>query len=131
MTERCVVMRILIVEPEHRPEVKEIADSLKTMQEIVGGYIQAIYPFDDSVALVVNDDGKIMNLPANRGLRDENGRIYDIVCGTFFLCGAPADSDHFTSLTPEQIKRYRERFYTPEMFWGMDGRIVCLPMEIE
>ena len=124
-------MRILIVEPEHRPEVKEIDDSLKTMQEIVGGYIQAIYPFDDSVALVVNDDGKIMNLPANRGLRDENGRIYDIVCGTFFICGAPADSDHFTSLTPEQIKRYRERFYTPEMFWGMDGRIVCLPLEIE
>ena len=124
-------MRILIVEPEHRPEVKEIDDSLKTMQEIVGGYIQAIYPFDDSVALVVNDDGKIMNLPANRGLRDENGRIYDIVCGTFFICGAPADSDHFTSLTPEQIERYRERFYTPEMFWGMDGRIVCLPLEVE
>ena len=124
-------MRVLIVEPERKPEAKEIDGSLKTMQSIVGGYIQAIYPFDDSVALVVNDDGKIMNLPANRGLRDENGQIYDIVCGTFFICGAPADSDHFTSLTPEQIERYRKRFHTPEMFWGMDGRIVCLPMEIE
>ena len=125
-------MRVLIVEPERRPEVKEIDGSLKSMQGIVGGYIQAI-PFseDPGLALVCNDEGKLLNLPANRGLRDKNGQIYDIVCGTFFICGAPADCDHFTSLTPEQIERYRERFYTPEMFWGMDGCIVCLPVEIE
>ena len=54
-----------------------------------------------------------------------------IVFGTFFLCGAPADSDHFTSLTTEQIEQYRKMFYTPEMFWGMDGRIVCLPLEVD
>ena len=124
-------MRILVVEPERRPEVKEIDGSLKAMQGIVGGYIQAIYPFDDSVALVANDEGKLMNLPANRGLRDKNGKIYDIVAGTFFLCGASVDCDHFTSLTQEQIERYRQRFYTPEMFLSMDGRIVCLPLEVD
>jgi len=124
-------VRILVVEPECRPEVKEINDSLETMQGIVGGLIQPIYPFEDSVALVCNDEGKLMDLPANRGLRGEDGQIYDIVFGTFFLCGAPADCDHFTSLTPEQIERYEERFHTPEMFWGMDGRIVCLPLEVD
>ena len=124
-------MRVLVVEPERRPEVQEIDDSLKEMQGIVGGYIQSIYPFEEPVALVCNDEGKLMDLPANRGLRDENGQIYDIVFGTFFLCGAPADSDHFTSLTPEQIEQYRNMFYTPEMFWGMDGRIVCLPLEVD
>lgn len=123
-------MRILVVEPEHKPEVREINDSLKEMQGIVGGLIQPIY-LDDSVVLICNDEGKLMNLPANRGLRDENGQMCDIIFGTFFLCGAPADSDHFTSLTPEQIERYRERFYTPEMFWGMDGHIVCLPIEVD
>lgn len=100
------------------------------MQGIVGGLIQAIY-IDDAVALVCNDEGMLLNLPANRGLRDKEGQIYDIVFGTFFVCGASADSDHFTSLTPEQIELYRERFYTPEMFWGMDGRIVCLPLEVD
>ena len=123
-------MRVLVVEPERRPKVREIDDSLKAMQEIVGGYIQPIY-LDDSVALVCNDEGKVMNLPLNRGLRDKNGQIYDIVSGTFFLCGAPADSDHFTSLTPEQIEQYRKRFHTPEMFWGMDGHIICLPLEVD
>jgi hypothetical protein len=126
-------MRVLVVEPECRPEVKEIDDSLSAMQEIVGGYIQAVHldDLDDSVVLVCNEEGKFMNLSANRGLRDKNGQMYDIVCGTFFLCGVPPDSDHFTGLTPEQIERYRERFYTPEMFWGMDGHIVCLPLEVD
>ena len=123
-------MQILIVEPERRPEVKEIDGTLKSMQKVVGGYIQAIYPFDDAVALVANEEGKLDGLPANRGLRDEDGQIYDIVCGTFFLCGAPADSDHFTSLTAEQIEKYRKHFYTPELFLGMDGHIVCLPLEV-
>ncbi len=123
-------MRILVVEPEYKPEVREINDSLKEMQGIVGGLIQPIY-LDDSVVLICNDEGKLMNLPANRGLRDENGQMCDIIFGTFFLCGAPADSDHFTSLTSEQIERYKERFHTPEMFWGMDGHIVCLPLEVD
>ena len=110
-------MRVLIVEPEHRPEVKEIDGSLKAMQDIVGGLIQPIPLIGDpDTVLVCNDEGKLLNLPANRGLRDENGQIYDIVCGTFFICGAPRDSDHFTSLTSGQIERYRERFYTPEIF---------------
>lgn len=124
-------MRILVIEPERRPEVREINDSLEAMQELVGGLIQPIYPFNDLVALVCNDEGKLMDLPGNRGLRDERGQIYDIVCGTFFLCGAPADTDHFTSLTSEQIERYQKLFYTPEMFWGMDGHIVCIPLTID
>ena len=124
-------MRVLVVEPERRPEVREIDGSLRSMQEVVGGLIQALAPFDEPVALVCNNEAKLINLPANRGLRDEDGKLYDIICGTFFLCGAPADSDHFVSLTPEQIERYRERFHTPEMFWGVNGHIVCLPLDVD
>ena len=39
-------MRILVIEPERRPEVGEIDGSLKSMQEVVGGLIQALYLFD-------------------------------------------------------------------------------------
>ena len=78
-------MRVLVVEPEHRPEVREIDGSLAAMQSIVGGLIQPVRPFEDSVVLVCNDEGKLMNLSANRGLRDQDGQIYDIVFGTFFL----------------------------------------------
>ena len=117
-------MRVLVVEPEQRPEEREIEDSLNAMQGIVGGLIQPVY-LDGSVVLVCNDEGKLLDLPTNRGLRDKDGQIYDIVFGTFFLCGSPADCDHFISLTPEQIEQYRK------MFWGMDGHIVCLPLEVD
>ncbi len=125
-------MQILVVEPGKAPETRDISGSLKEMQSIVGGFIEAIHPFDEAdVVLVCNEEGKFMDVLPNRALRDKNGQMCDIVFGTFFLCGAPADCDHFTSLTPEQIKRYEERFHTPEMFWGMDGRIVCLPLEVD
>lgn len=123
-------MRVLVVEPERRPEVKEIDNSLTVMQDVVGGLIQPIH-LDNSVVLVCNNEGKLMDLPPNRGLRDKDGQMYDIVFGTFFLCGSSADCDHFTSLTQEQIKQYKERFHTPEMFWGMDGHITCLPLEVD
>ena len=103
-------MRVLIVEPLKVPYVTEIDGSLESMQNIVGGLIQVIYPFDDLVALVCNDEGKLMGLPLNRPLTDCNGDIYDIIAGTFFLCAVPTDSDSFDSLTEEQIRKYTDHY---------------------
>lgn len=112
--------------------VNALRDYANLLESVVDEWnLTGFHDDDRSVVLVCNDEGKVMNLPANRGLRDKNGQICDIICGTFFICSAPGDSDHFTSLAPEQIKRYEKRFYTPEMFWGMNGRIVCLPMEVD
>lgn len=122
-------MLILTVEPEKVPEIKEISGSLKEMQSIVGGCIQALYPFEDEVALICNDEGMLLGRTPNRALKDDNGNIYDVICGTFFLCGAPSDSDHFTGLTPEQIEKFEKRFHFPEIFIGTNGSIVCLPLD--
>ena len=103
-------MKILVVEPGKLPKVKEIDGSLESMQKIVGGYIEEIYPFDDPIALVCNEEGKINGMTPNRVLTDKDGNMLDIVCGTFFLCAAPPDSDEFKGLSDEQIKRYAEKF---------------------
>lgn len=81
-------MTVLLIEPGKQPRKAEIDGSLKGMQQMVGGYIQVIFPFDDPVALVCNEEGKLLGLPMNRALRDNEGDIYDIVAGTFFLCSA-------------------------------------------
>lgn len=83
-------MRILLVEPGKEPVLKEIDGSLKSMQEAVGGTIQVLYPFEKPVALICNDEGKLLGLPLNRALRDSEGQIYDIVAGTFFLLRSPS-----------------------------------------
>ena len=122
-------MRVLKIEPGKKPEVLELEDWLEEMQKVVGGYIQVLYPFDDPVALVCNEEGKLLGLPPNRALRDEEGEIYDVVCGTMFLCGAPPDSEHFCGLTLEQIEKYEQRFHCPEVFLRADRGIIYLPLE--
>ena len=68
-------MTVLVVEPMKEPYVKEIAPGLHSLQAEVGGDIAATYPFSDPVGLVCNDEGKLIGLELNRGLRDEHGEI--------------------------------------------------------
>ena len=110
-------MRVLIVQPGRPPAAKEIVESLSTMQAVVGGPIQAVYPFEEPVALICHEEGKLLGLPLNRCLRlEDTGEIYDIIAGTFLLCAAPPDSDRFESLSPEQLERYARRFQYPKYF---------------
>ena len=99
-------MKVLVVRPMEMPEVQEIDHTLSAMQKLVGGTIQAVYPFDDPVALIANDEGKLLGLPWNRALTNDHGVPYDIVCGTFFVAGLKEDD--FASLTEQQIEKYKE-----------------------
>ena len=120
-------MKVVIVEPQKKPEVREIGSGLESMQQIVGGLIEAAYPFDAPVALICNEEGKLLDLPLNRALRDSRGDVYDVIAGTFFLCSAPSDSEHFEILTDQQVKMYMERFAVPEMFLSIGGSLLVLP----
>lgn len=103
-------MKVLVIEVGQQPMVKEIEGSLRSMQEIVGGYIQPVYPWREEVALVCNEEGKINGMALNRPLLDDRGQLVDIIAGTFFICSAPIDSESFQSLTDEQIERYSKLF---------------------
>ena len=120
-------MRVIVVEPKKKPVVQDIGSDLESMQKTVGGSIEAVYPFDEPVALIANEEGKLLNLPLNRALRDDEGNVYDIISGTFFLCAAPPDSNHFAGLTDQQVKMYMERFSLPEMFLNVGGDLFVLP----
>ena len=120
-------MRVIIVEPKKKPIVQDIDVGLESMQKIVGGSIEAVYPFADPVALICNGEGKLLGLPLNRALRDGDGEVYDIISGTFFVCAAPPDSDHFAGLSDQQAKTYLERFSVPEMFLNVGGDLFVLP----
>ena len=121
-------MIVLKVESQKAPERIGISGDLESMQEIVGGSIQAIYPFDEPIALICNEEGKLDGLPLNRALRDEDGTIYDLITGTFFLCGAPPEEESFTSLTENQLEDLEIRFQTPELFLRLNGRLVTMPL---
>ena len=115
-------MNVLLIEPEKPPREAEIGSGLKAMQDVVGGYIEAVYPYDDPVALVCNEEGKLIGLPLNRKIED-----YDIIAGTFFICGL--SEDNFASLPPDLMEKYKEKFARPEMFMQLGRHIIAVPIE--
>ena len=115
-------MDVLIVEPEKAPRMANITGDLNSLQQVVGGYIEAVYPYDDPVAIVCHEEGKLIGLPLNRKLED-----YDIIAGTFIVCGL--GEEDFDSLSPELAEKYREKFADPEIFMKMGNRIVAIPIK--
>lgn len=102
----------------------EIEDSLSSLQKLVDGYIEVIYPFDDPVAIICNEEAKLRDdLLPNRALYDENGKIYDIIFGDFFICLARPDSENFESLSDDLIKKYIDYYKKPEIFMIANGEI--------
>lgn len=115
-------IRVLLVEPLEKPRLVTIPHTLEKLQEIVGGAIQAVYPWEDPVALVCNDEGKVTGLLANRMLED-----YDLICGTFFICGLGRED--FESISDEMAVKYEKKFHFPEMFLRTaDGHVACVKL---
>lgn len=118
-------MNVLVVEPGTLPYEKEI-DGLKEMQALVGGSIQAIYPYKEPVAIVCNGEGLLLELPFNRSV--EGG--YGGVLGNFFVCGLTADD--FCSLTPEQMQTYKKEFHFAEIPIAYQGNeVITLKVQAE
>ena len=106
-------IRMLKVAPGQPPEVIEADHTLEMLQELVGGTLQAVYPWEDYVCILCDDDGKAKGYPPNRVLVDDEGEPYDIIVGTFYICGL--SKDNFASITDEMAEKYMERFRYPEM----------------
>ena len=115
-------MNVLMIEPGKAPYVTDIGNDLHSMQQAVGGYIQAVYPYEEAVVLVCNEEGKLDGLPLNRALRDEDGDIYDIV---------GIGEDDFIDLPDELVEQFAEQFRQPEVFVNVAGRIMAYPVAEE
>lgn len=100
-------LTVLIVEAEKAPYATQIENSLNSMQKIVDGLIEPIF-LNDNVAIIVNEEGKLRGLAPNRFIYNEY--FQDIICGTFFLCLAPTDSEDFKSLPPDLLEIYSKKF---------------------
>ena len=122
-------LSVLKIAPGQYPQQVEIDNDLKALQQAVGGSIGASYPFEDPVAIVYNDDGKLMGLPLNRALWDEDGLMYDVIAGTFLVVGL--GEEDFVSLSPELAQKYEEEFHQPEAFLPLGRRLMVIPVPDE
>ena len=118
---------VLVVEPEKTPYVKTVPSGLASLQQEVGGYIQAIFPWeDDTCCIICDEEAKLKHSPYNRVLRDEDGDIYDVIAGTFLIVGL--GEDNFVSLERKYIQKYAELFKAPELFFKEGDRLIVVPV---
>ena len=110
-------------------EITGAANELEDLQQAVGGDIEMTYPFDDEVGILLNGNGKFEGLPLNRALYDDHGQVYDAIAGTFLVVGLTEDD--FTSLTPGQIEKFKEKYQSPEIFTLFNGELHVMKMPPE
>ena len=95
----------LLVKPYELPEEIEFENTLEEKQHIVKGYIECVYPRNDSsVVFICNEEGKMNGMKLNRDIG------YDIIAGPFIILGNDYENSDFKSLTDEQILNYKIRF---------------------
>lgn len=77
-------IKVLLVEPEKYPKEIVIDDSLEAMQEVVGGDIEEYMPYDDDVAIICNEEGKMRGLTL-MWIDIVNKRSYNFLYMNMFL----------------------------------------------
>ena len=116
-------IKVVLLEPGKVARATEIDASLKGMQKIVSGNIDVVSLSD--ALLIHNREGKERNLPFNRGLCDETGKVRDVIAGTCFICDSR--EDEFIGLSEKQTKEYLKRFKYPERFYRTGDGITKVP----
>ena len=92
------MIKVVLVEVNKNPVIKEIDNSLKGLQAIVKGYIESVSlpPYDRQLVLICNEEGKLIGLPPNRLLGN------DVIMGTFFITKSNDEGD-FVSLDDDDL----------------------------
>ena len=110
-------IQVIMCEPGKRACITTIENALASLQKLVGGYIEAVYPFE----------GKLNGLELNRALRDESGKVYDIIAGPFLVVGL--GEEDFTSLSKNYQEKYFKLFEHPELFLRVDNDTQVIPIQ--
>ena len=117
---------VLLVKPGMYPQQVQIDPGLAALQQAVEGDIETAYYFEEPVAVIVNNEGKLNGSELNRAIWDQDGNIVDIIAGNFLVVGL--GEEDFCSLSPELMQKFEEKFHQPEMFVRMGKSIMALPI---
>jgi len=121
-------MRVLKVAPMAAPTAIDLAedDLLRSVYEAIGNgcdCVQGVYPFDDPVTIICDDEGKFRGTQEpNRCLFDADGSMYDQIFGTFLIAGV--GEEDWRSLTDAEVEKYTERFRELEFTTRISNNVI-------
>jgi hypothetical protein len=113
----------IVIPPDGEWTLGVIEQDLRTLQGIVGGYLEAVNTMYDEggypqVMFWCNEEGKLQNLPVNRRATAlwyalNGGPTGDTLSGTVILTGG-ADSDGDVLAVPELVVELWKEIHSPE-----------------
>ena len=113
----------LLIKPNELPKRITIDNSLKTLQQIVDGYIEVSYLLnDEEVVIICNEEGLILNMPFNRAVGSS------IIAGPFLIVGDDYENGDFKSLTEKQMQKY-EKVFDNESIRNTNKELIRILME--
>ena len=93
-------IKVVVKRPGELAYITNISDSLKNLQNTVGGYIETVTIVSDTV-IICNEEGRIKNLPYNCN-----------ICGVDFvgtIIFAGINGDEFSDI-PLSFEEFKELF---------------------
>ena len=64
-------IHVMVKEPGEKWQRREVDNNLRTFQGLVGGHIEAVTVTPDRLVLIVNEEGKLQELPENVLFRND------------------------------------------------------------
>lgn len=120
-------VRVAVFRPGQETSFELVRNDLQSQQALVGGFIEMVR-ITEQLAVICNEDGKLLHLPMNRVLmraptvaeRHEKGLALwvDALVGTFFVTRTAGSG--IRDLTPadeELLKAWK-----PDTAWDLDLR---------
>ena len=102
-------MKAIVIKPGRRACLRDLDLSYHNLRTLVGGYIEMTYPFpDEEIAVISNEEAKLLDLAPNRAIRSSEGEVIDIYCGTMVVV-ALAPEGEYRSLTEEEVNAFCTR----------------------
>lgn len=96
-------MKVVVKKVGQIGEVVEVENTLKTWQDIVGGYITT-YPLGKNMLIICNEEGLLMNLEPN--IEVVKGQHTELIVGDIAI--VKQGYEDFEGLDDEQIERLRK-----------------------
>ena len=107
-------LRAIVIKPGKFAQVKDIDPTYSALRSLVGGNIEMTYPFEDEyLAVISNEEAKLLDLPPNRAARRADGSVADIYCGTMVVV-ALAPEGEYRDLTKAEAKTVLQTWGQPE-----------------
>lgn len=120
-------MRVIYAAPGREAKVLNIDPSVESLQSYVRGYFEAVFPFEEPVALLCNEEGKLNDMPLNRPIYNSDKEIVDIISGPMLITGLGAED--FCSLSDDLLEKYLNQFKDPQKFFMAEGKICSCPVK--